>query len=876
MFALHRLFALHRPLAVLLALATALVSTGALQLREARASMEDERRVEEFLSRMGLIDLQIVQLEKILSATPEGPQQIKTARQLADLYAARLMQAADDQARYDEVLESIRALISRIPQANTTALEVMLLQADYSRGEAQLTKWIEDRSQTAAREDAEQILSKIAPVLFSHQEELNSQLDKLLIQIDKTDDDVEREKLEQERKRLAEVAYRATFFAGWSNYFWGIAGYGKPEAAARFEPAKAAFRRFLSLNPDEKYEEVEVSWLGLESAYRARSLIGLAQSEVATGNLADAQILFKLLDDVSAPPALRDQAPMFYVQALLNVDKFAEAMEYARAQIDTFLGRPTQGKVSLCIALVRTGFTGGAALKSMGDLGVRGLAKLGEIGLAHEVLKKHGVDIGEADDFYLLWLKGHALFAEAEKTKSADDYKTAAETLQKALAHEDALMDVVSAGLCRYTLGWSLYQQKLYETAAEQFQQAATALKSAAASGGDAAVQSAWMAFAAYYSLAQKERRFVSPAIEALEAVKRDFPNSEQAKKVDFFIAKLRQMAGSVDETIEALSAIMPGAPNYVSARYDLCRVYFEQWQATRGTEKEAEWAGQLERAADTYERAARNDGNVERKLKVVLWTADVALNSSTPDLSKAAGLLTKAESYVSALPASSSAVADYHYKRLQLAQKQSDQNRVREEADWLAKNAAGSVYELSALVALASAADAAVKNASAPERQAPDRQAVLEQAAEIYRRLAPLVGETPKIIAEVKNARVVNARLAQYDDELENYRQAAERAERLLAAFPDDRDYLRLAGLASYHAGDYEAAVKHLRPLVEGLPKDSAPWHEAKYYQLAALAHVDKSAASEVYKQFLLLYPTADTEPWLTDREGLRRILTN
>ena len=53
------------------------------------------------------------------------------------------------------------ALIAAVPQANTTALQVMLLQADYSRGEAHIVKWLDEPSDRTALDDA----AKKFPVL---------------------------------------------------------------------------------------------------------------------------------------------------------------------------------------------------------------------------------------------------------------------------------------------------------------------------------------------------------------------------------------------------------------------------------------------------------------------------------------------------------------------------------------------------------------------------------------------------------------------------------------------------------------------------------------------------------------------------------------
>ncbi|MEQ8784907.1 MAG: hypothetical protein RIC55_01350 [Pirellulaceae bacterium] len=853
--------------ALLLVLMTAAVLTFA-SARTVRADDPEERQVEEFLSRLGLVDLQIRHLERVLDAT-DSKQQLPLARRLADLYAARLMSAADDKERYDDILARIRKLGERHPEANTTAIQVMLLQADYNRAELQIGKWIEDRGDAEALKSGAAILSRIAPQLQAHQEELNEEVEKLAIAVEGIEKPALKEAKEQELRRKREVAGRATFFAGWSNYYFGLTQLSGGDAKTSLDAARAAFRRILGLGAEEKYDEVEVEWLGLESSFRSRALIGLGLTEAAAGDLAGANRLFTLLDDVSAPPEIRDQAPAFYLQGLLNASQVEEALKFAQQQVDGFSGAATQGKVSFCTSLVRAGFGGpkdSPPHRALGELGVRGLARMQQIAAAYQVLTKYNVELADDGGFYLVWLKGYGQFAEAEKTKSEDDYRAAAETLRQAIDDPQARKDVASAGQCRYSLAWSLYRLKEYEKAAEEFQHAATSLKGAS---GDTAVQSAWMAFASYYSLTQEEPRFALSAIDALEGLKRDFPGSDQAKKADIYIMKLRQNAASPIETIRELLRVRPDDDGYLSARYDLCRLQHQLWSAEKDDAKKKDAGELILRQVEVFSRAARNDDNAERKLKCQLWAADVAINGVAFDAALSGEILAKAEALVPEVTGGSSALTEYHYRRLQFAQKSNNESMALEESAWLAENAAGSAYELSALITLAKDVEDALSKASAA-----DRQAQLERAGDVYRNLARAVGESPKVIAEVKNAQVANARLAQYEYDLGNYGAAADRAQRLLAAFPDDRNYLRLAGLAEYYAGDYSTAIERWRLLVQGLTKNTAPWHEAKYYQLASLMHTDKPAAVMAYQQFDLLYPSVAGEPWASDREGLRKAL--
>lgn len=828
-----------------------------------RAADRAEQQVEQFLSRLGLVDLQILHLEKMLDAT-EGTERTALARRLADLYASRLMDFADDKARYDDMLARIRKLGERFPEANTTALQVMLLQADYNRAEAQITQWLDDHGDVEALKVGAEILQRIAPQLQKNQQTLNEEVEQLTLALESIEDPQQRQPKELELRRKREVAGRATFFAGWANYYLAVTQLPGGDAQSAIEAARSAFQRILGLSPEDKYEDVQQDWFDLQHPLLARSLVGLGLTELAAGNTAGAERLFALLDSPAANQTIRGQAPAFYLQGLINANLLDEVRKYAPTEVESFSGEATQGKVSFCAKLIRLGYghDDSPEMRSLGELGIRGLARMQQIAAANQVLAKYNIQLDDPSGFYLNWLKGFGQYSEAEKTKSSDDFRTAAATLRQALADRQALTDVVSAGQCRYTLGWCLYHNEEYEPAAEQFLQAATALKGAP---GGLAVESAWMAFASYYALAGKERLYANSAIDVLEDIKRDFPNSDQARKADPYIARLRQAAGTPEESIAALSRIGPDKPNYISARFDLCRLYHQMWSKAKGAEKKSEWADELRKAADTYSRAARNDDNDERKLRSVLWTADVAVNGDPFDRGQAERDLAKAAELAERLPASSAAVADYHYKRLRLAQRIDDDDAVQREANWLAENAAGSIYEQSALVALAEDAEHAISTASAA-----DRRAQVERAAQVYRRLVQTVGESPRVLAEVTNARVANFRLAQYDYELGNYAAAGQRVERLLAAFENDREYLRLAGLAQYYAGAPQKALEHWRLLVSGLKKNSPEWHEAKYYQLACLAQTDKQQAVEAYRQFRVLYPAVDVEPWRSDREGL------
>jgi hypothetical protein len=828
-----------------------------LALRPSHVRADDAETLDRFLSRLGLVDLQILHLEEALQRQRDSAPRERLARRLADLYAERLMVAADDKPRYEEIVGRMEALIAAVPQANTTALQVMLLQADYSRGEAHIVKWLDEPSDRTALDEAAKVLAPIAPRLNQYQQELNAAAEKLFAEIDQSADEEARAVKEAELSRQQALAGRATYFAGWASYYLGVAKQNPSASQKDFAAARDAFRKLLGIESDN-YEEIDLEWLGLESIWRSRALIGLGLAEAATGNLAASRACFQMLEHVSTPPAIRDLGAYWYLQGLLNAKHFPEATEYAAEQVEKYSGGATQGKISFCVALIRAGFAGDAAsphAQTLGELGVRGLARLRQIQVLRQLISKYKIQLEDGGGFYLAWVKGQQQFAEAEKSQSDADYTAAADTLTAALADTQARNDVGSAADCRYTLAWCYYRLGQFEKAAQHFQQASAALKQA---GGDSAVQAAWMAFASYQRLATAEGRSMAAAIDVLQSIKRDFPASEQAKKADYYIAKLQQTAASPDASIRTLSNIKPDDPNYPSARYEICLLYYQLWSNVRGDSRAASAAADVRLAVDQFLAASRQDEDDQRKLRCILLAVDVTLNTAPPSADQAQTYLDQAKPLAESMSPQSPLPAEYHYRRYQMARDQSDAAALHTEAMWLARNAIGSAYELPAVVTLAKSADAALKSATAAEHK---RR--LEEARRIYDRLVELLGESSSAIAASNNALVANSRLAQYEYDAGDFADAARRMEIIVAALPNNKDYLRRAGLAQFYAQNYNASLQHWRTVLSGTESDSPDWFEAKYYQLACLERVDPPAAQTVFKQFKLLHPDLGPAAW-------------
>jgi len=824
-----------------------------LCLAVASGQADENDQIEQFLNRLGLVELQTVHLEQQLAAENDEAKRAALAKRLADVYSSQLITFAENKQKYHRVSAKIEQLIQRVSSAKTPSLQVMLLQADYNRADGLIRKWIADHNDTVSRDEAKAILARIAPELDRLQKQLSEQYDKLSEKIDYSKEGAQLTAQERELNRLQTILGRATYFAAWSNYYLGLTK-GVPESV-EYTRARAIFRRLLGIGDD--YEGIDAEYLGLSSIWRARSLVGLALAEAALKASKNSDRCFEMLSDPSVPPEVRDQRAYWRLLSLTNVGRYADAVTLARKEIAKFNAAPTQGKVSFCIALIQAGFAGGAAVpqaRTLGLLGLGGLVKIGQRQTAKQMIAKYDVKLDDQAGFYLQWIQGQQLFEQAEKSKKQEDYQAAAAVLAKALDDPSSGDDLGSSGQCRSTRAWCLYRLEQYDAAGREFQLAAERLVAAKHKGAFDAAKNAFVCF----QLAGKSKpKFKEDAISMLRVIQREFPREDLAKRANYYIGKLRENA-SPAETLWNLSKVESGSPDYLSARYEICVLSHQQWLRAKAAEK-AERGQQTLEAVKIYLAAAKPDGDPAQRARACLIAADVSFNGAPADLPAAEVYVEQAAALVQKLPAGHARVAEYHFRALQLAQKQANEAEQRLHADWIVDKAAGSPYELPALIVMARTIDAAIKASSSPSPQQ------LAAAYRYYRRLVGLLGDSPEAIRGNKNAQVANSKLAHYAKQIGKYQESASRLDALLAAGkgPKNKGYLRRAGLAHFEAGQYKTAIDDWRTLLRGVPRGSDEWFEAKYFQLACLFQIDAAQARIAFDQFKLLYPNLGPAAW-------------
>jgi len=830
-------------------------------LLAARCGGEEPPPLDRLLTRLGLVELRLHRQEQALASQTDAARRTTAARQLADSYADQLIAAADDAEQFAALHGRVQKLIAAVPEAKTAALEVALLQAEYQRAEALVIQWMETPADKAPLSQAAQTLGRTAPLLTRRRSELSAAADKIAESIESLTAAPQRAAAEQEMQRQQALALRAGYFAGWSHYYLGVARQNLTAARSDFAAAKEQFTIVLDVSDDKNYEAVEPDGLGLDSIWRARAAIGLGLSELGLGRSAAAAKVFRWLDQPAVPPALRDQSAYWQVQGMLNAGLLDDAVKLVTAQVAAAGGVASPGKCSLAITAVR----GGLALSDQNTKqrqrliaeGLHGLARLRQFETLDKLIEKHGLEkVLGTEQFTLAWLRGRRQYLSAEKSKADEEFRLAAATLSAALLQPEAKSDLADAGQARYYLGWCQFRLNELAAASRTFHESATGLRSAAP---DLALQAAWMNATCLVTLAAKDKTQVTPAIAALQNFQQDFPASEQTRRADLLIARLRQSHASPAEAVRELAAIQPADPNYLSAQYEICQLQHQLWTSAKAdAAKAAPLAAELLRSADRFLASADRSSDHQRRLKSALLAIDVLLAAASPDESRIARLLEAGREAAEHIDGREPAAVEFQYRRLQQAQRTGDAAALQATAAAIAAHGVGTPYEVPALVIVARAADAAVVAAGDADRTA--RQ---DEAAAVYRRLVALLGESPAALAENKNALAASSKLAQYDEDRERWKPAAERLNRLVAAQPKDRRLLRRAGLAAYQSADYAGATSHWRTLLAGVEPGSEEWLEAKYYQLACLARTDRPAAKKVYDQFRLLYPNVRSAAW-------------
>jgi tetratricopeptide (TPR) repeat protein len=833
---------------------------------------QEAQRLDAYLAQLGLVELRLAHLQQRMRQSPSLRKSLADA--IGQVASEALAIAASDPPRLNRLLARLEQIAQEFPETRTPAVELVRLQGEFQEAEADVVRWLEDPTQEAAREAARQRLAAIVPRLARCGQELTLAADQLEEQLESSPHHQQQASVERQLAQQRALAAKADYFQGWSAYYLAAVAPNSTTKREQFSIAQESFIRFLDLGDSRSYQAVSASELGLASVWRSRAVVGLGLAEIGLGNLASAEQVLGWLEDPAVPPAIRDQTGYWHVQGLLVAGRLTEAAERVEKAVADFSESASAGKSSLCLAAIRTALSGaevsGELRRRLVVGGVRGLARMRQFTTLEELIAQHRLEEAPyGDAFPLAWLRGRRIYLAAEKSRDRAELARAKAALSEALAMEEARRDRPGAAQARYYLAWTEYRLGAGQAAARAFHDAAAALRDV---GSTLAAQAAWMQCVCLSELAESDPRHIPAALFAVATLKRDYPQSAEVRRAEWLEGRLRRLQGSPDAALAELAAVAPSDERYAAAQAEICELRYQQWQQARAQpQRAAELAQSVVEAAQRLIASTPPQEQSMWHVRSALRAVAVLRAGSQPQGEAIARWLARVEGAAQGLDPSSPVALEYQFRTLELAQERGDAAAAQRAAQHLAEHGRKTPYEAAALVVLARLAEEQAQTAEGPHQ--PEAWA---RAEALYARLVDLLGETPERLTEDKNAAAAASRLAWCHERLGRWPEAADRLDRLVATFPKDRTLLERAGRASFEAGRYAQALAHWRTLLAGLPAGSEAWFEAKYYQVACLAHTDRAAAQRVLRQLEVLYPEVPSEVWrarlraLRAREGL------
>lgn len=861
----------------------------ALWVASATASVvaQDDAAFDKYLERLGLTELRIAHAEEWAKRRQStAVDEIAAERKrLVNLYLRWLNEASGDEKTYDRAKKKAEEFLAKNPSVKTPEIELILIETNFDQIVNQFIEAVDrPKTGTSQREEAHNkftaIAASLAEKITQFDKEIEAELAKEVppegeLPFSKgkfgpktgeaspaaVDPIVAKEKLRA----------RARYFAGWSHYYAAVSMPQRNGRTKLLETARRYFCQLIDLDHEEESLRFKPEDLQLDNVFRARSLQMIGMIGVALGDRDDAKddearASFAALEEPATAGPVRQQLANIRLQAYWNAGRDTDAVEIAQKTLDRLPKSPMPGTASMCAAAIRHGQAESperpGELSDWTKLGLSGLLRLNAIEDAGALIARYNIDLSSTDEFQLLRLYGKQAFAEAEKSKSNDHYKRAKAALEKGLGTPEAATDPDAAADARFTLAWTLYRLNEFQSAERNFLQASRVLKR---SKDPRAVQATWMAVScANHRASEKQPGATEEARRILLDLKRDFPDSDEAKKVDYLLSKLGKAdvpAGNIDE----LRKVAPGSPNYLDARFDLCNALIQKYRSTKAEDRET-LRNELAAVADEFLTKAPTSQSERRVRAGLIVVETLSDNYASPQV---ATMLKRIDADVKKLEPGSPAVIEWNYRLMQKAIAEKDAAGSLDRAKEIARSGRGTNFELPALIVMAQRADQELASADAGRK----RELTLA-AIDTYGRIVALMGDDEETLKSKKNAFAANVRLAQYLADVEKWGDAAERFTRALAVAPKDATVLRMAALCQSNARAFEKALPLWQRLLNAHRQDSPEWLEAKYHQIVCLTKTDIAGAKAAYKQFKLLYPEIKDREWQSKFVALEKQL--
>ena len=771
------------------------------------AASADE--LEKLLKRLDLKNLRAAQIENRLAAAgdAESLQQLRTT--LAELYIGQLEDLIEKPIEFMRVVNRLDDLESRVPELQKPEMLFPRLETHFRHGEFLLQKFREDRREIKLLSDIRTNFT----LLFQRFEQLEEQCEKRIETLDDVDGGIgslANLKADREIEKLSDISFRSSFFAGWSAFHAGSSRQDAKLGEEMFIKSLGAFCRFLDVDSAEDVEDWDKDFLDLSSTRNSQALLGVALSFLALGKNADADHCFELLREPETAESVKSQIGFWQVQSLLEFGRENDAVELSKAYLEsTDLLTPVQ-RGQIALLNIRYAYANSKPTETTSELGFLGfkvLAQLRQFKLAHRLIKEYSVTL-PSPSFYTEWITGQGLYAEAEKSGAEPDYLTAAAKLQSAVSM-DKDIPVADVEYCRYQLGWAYYKGSNFKRAAECFE---LVISRIARLDPKVAATASWLQHDCFLKQSESDPENVKRALAVLDNLVTRFPESDLTKRAQLQIVKLRQKKMKTDDTVNKLKEVVSTDPGDLLSQYELCLANYRKFrELVAKKENTDDVESELQKAIPILEKSS-SKLSADQNFKLALMQLDIQIRKNINDAAKLNQLIRRAQSLASSVK-NGSLQAEFQYRQFQIAKARKDDSSMRDHVQWLVENGDGTVFQRSVLVTRIQQLEQQLKRTAAGSA----RSGLIDQAIDVYAKLAKASGYNSHGIASNTNAKVAVTRLAELMEEKGDFNGAEQNFELLVKAFPKKVNYLKKYALLLTRAKKYSQAIPHWRKLVSG-----------------------------------------------------------
>ncbi len=805
--------------------------------------------LKDYLEQHQLRELSRAYLHRQLDQATGREAKVVAARELAQLYISRGAQA-DPAIDWDQALLELLVLY---PELNDPSIQLGKLLAIYRSHKALFQIWIEQQRKEQLRVQ-----------LHEHWLEFRQQLEFQIQLINSLDQS------EQSIARVADLLSQTYYMLAWTYYYLGLVEELNTVQHERFANSIEQFRQLLGLAADEDIATVDSSWLDLATAWNARCLIGLGMAAEAANQSGLAENCFERLAEPNVEPGVHLERQQWRFYSFYFPGKLADASKFAdRLLADNYSNALTWNSIAIAGRVWIDPDAVDARRLSL--VGLSGLAESNRFDLISELMERHQIQLG-TNSFYSSWITAQLSFDRFRESRDANDLKTAELAINNAIDFaQDVEGDVVMIPV-KWLQATIAVQRQDNRSAANMLEQMAIQYRF---KQPEIASRALWMQIQILESQVEQQPTEVARLATAEANLRRWFPESRYLQMVEY--RRLRQQLPRLDpqDAIRQLQSFDQHDPNFEQARYDLVQTHYRVWQAAIGAENHRdeelqrildELAEQVRFFLRTFPQAAPN-----RKLSCGLLLVDALLQQRPPDLIAGERWINQLFPFAEQTDDTQISKSDFYYYSMTLADLKGERQVAQEAALWLVNHGATASLQSAGLIWQIRQLELDLQEVSAAERKQKQQELV-----RLYDELIQRLDYEFVDLKQAANLRAAIHRLAELQLEMENYRGAAEHFDRLLAAFPVNKQFLVGAARSNQFTGRTDRALEAWRKLARGAETGSDVWFEAKYYTILSLDESDPHQAVQLLKQTLQLAPQIPDrwqDPYRTLNEKLQAV---